>query len=925
MLPRTLRSQLLVGVVLTAAAPLLALAGLAGARLVRSLDDAAAFELRTSAATVVDRADEHIVAHQRALTLLAATATDEGADTAEVARHLRRVREAFPGFRTLLVTDARGNVRVHHAPGSPPGGRTPNVGDRSYFRVPMATNAPYVSDAFVGRGFGSDPIVAVAVPVPGRDGRPDGVLEGSLDLTRFAELRRHIAASPRAGLAILDRAGQVVYSHQLPDLPPLRSIGAARLGAALGRTADGLVTLDGGAGAGPLLAAVSTSASTGWRVVVVRPKAAVRAAGDRHLRLVLAGIGAVGAVAVALALRLARRVTRPLVELMAAVRGFDAAAPLVPLASAARSAPEEIRALVDAFRMMGERVHAAGRAERASAARFRAIFDHAAIGIAVHGEDGRFVETNRALQRLVGRSDDELRRTGLDEITPPGAGGAVREPLSRLAAGLESQVQIERRLRHRDGHDLLAELTVSRLEGPDGARGFVAMAQDVTERRAMERELAWRADHDPLTGLANRSRLDARVSEALTQIEATGSVALLLLDLDEFKRVNDSLGHAEGDRLLCEVSQRLLTATRGCDLVARLGGDEFAIMLWSADSTVDATVVARRILDAFERPVPLVGAEIVLGVSIGIAHAVAGETFDEVARNADVAMYDAKRAGKGTFAVYTAAMHQAAARHLAIESDLRRALAADQLRAVYQPIVDLTSGDVAGAECLLRLRHGGHTPASPGDFIPVAERTGLIVPIGRWALREACADGAAWLRRADAQAGAPPLSVTVNVSGRQLHHASLVDDVRAALDASGLDPRALVLEITESVLMYDAEAALRRLSSLRALGVRLAIDDFGTGYSSLSYLQRLPVDVLKIDKSFVDTVTDPSRGAPLVRAIVALADTLGIRCVAEGIESAAQRDVLRDLGCRYGQGYLFGRPAPAADVGDLLARARRVA
>jgi diguanylate cyclase (GGDEF)-like protein len=435
----------------------------------------------------------------------------------------------------------------------------------------------------------------------------------------------------------------------------------------------------------------------------------------------------------------------------------------------------------------------------------------------------------------------------------------------------------------------------------------------------MERELVWRANHDALTGLSNRVHLHERVESVLMRRHAERSVAVLALDLDEFKRVNDSLGHTEGDRLLREVSQRLLSATRGCDTVARLGGDEFAVLLDGVGTPVFADIVAERILQSLKRPITLQGGEVVLSASIGIAYAEPGETVDELLRNADTAMYRAKRAGKAMYDTFTPAMYAEVANMLSMETDLRGAVDANELHAVYQLIVKLDTGEPVGAECLLRWRRHGTQEVSPVSFIPIAEQTGLIIPIGRWVLREACRAGAAWLARAPRSTGdARPFTMTVNLSGRQLHDADLVSDVRAALEDSGFDPRCLVLEITESVVMRNADVGISRLEELRALGVRLAIDDFGTGYSSLSYLQRLPIDVLKIDKSFIDGVDDDARGAALVRTILGLAETMSLRCVAEGIETESQLQALTALGCAYGQGFLFAHPLPADAAGERL-------
>jgi diguanylate cyclase (GGDEF)-like protein len=437
---------------------------------------------------------------------------------------------------------------------------------------------------------------------------------------------------------------------------------------------------------------------------------------------------------------------------------------------------------------------------------------------------------------------------------------------------------------------------------------------ELEERNA---ELARLAFRDPLTTLANRTLFRERVEHALVSgSRRPEEVAVLFIDLDEFKGVNDTLGHAAGDRLLVDVAARLLSATRGSDTVARLGGDEFAILLDSVRSVDDSIIVAQRALAAFHTPFTLAGKTVHVAISVGIACGRGGESTDELLRNADVAMYRAKSRGKGRFEVFAPEMHAELLDRVEMEEALRRAVDAGELRLAFQPIVDLETRAVHGFEALVRWQHPQRGWVPPSVFIPLAEDSGTIHGIGRWVLREACAEAAAWQPNGPA---APPVSVSVNVSGRQLDDASLVTDVATALATTGLPPHCLTLEITEGVIMRDSAASLARLSELKALGVRIAIDDFGTGYSSLAYLQRFPVDVLKIDKAFVDSIARGGNDAALARTIVTLGETLGLRTVAEGIETADQHDELRLLGCELGQGYLYARPMPAEQARAFLA------
>ncbi|MGZ8378578.1 MAG: putative bifunctional diguanylate cyclase/phosphodiesterase, partial [Gemmatirosa sp.] len=423
----------------------------------------------------------------------------------------------------------------------------------------------------------------------------------------------------------------------------------------------------------------------------------------------------------------------------------------------------------------------------------------------------------------------------------------------------------------------------------------------------MEAQLVHQAFHDPLTGLANRALFRDRVAHAL---QRTGrrreQVSVLFLDLDDFKTVNDSLGHAAGDRLLTTVAERLLNATRGCDTVARLGGDEFAVLLENTRDEEDALTVADRVAQALRAPLALEASELQMCASIGLARARPEDGPEELLRNADVAMYRAKHAGKGRTEVFAPEMHAAIVDRLALEADMRRAIndpASAQFAVHFQPIVRLEDESVVGVEALARWNHPMRGPLPPTTFIPIAESSGLIVPLGAWVLREACRAGQRWTASRRETPDAPPLTLTVNLSGRQLQAPGLVDDVAAALTESGLDPASLVLEITETVIMQQTEANLLTLHALKALGIRLAIDDFGTGYSSLSYLQRFPIDILKIDKSFVDGLSRGGSDAALARTIIALGDTLALRCIAEGVEDDAQRTHLQALGCDYAQGF----------------------
>ena len=438
--------------------------------------------------------------------------------------------------------------------------------------------------------------------------------------------------------------------------------------------------------------------------------------------------------------------------------------------------------------------------------------------------------------------------------------------------------------------------------------------RDVTEQSIIKQQYMHQAFHDPLTDLANRSLFLYQVGHALARAQRTaGTVTVLFLDLDNFKTVNDSLGHAAGDHLLVEAARRLAVCVRESDLIARLGGDEFAVLVEQTASVEEVLHIAGRIRTALSTPFALGGKEVFVNASIGIARTSSGETTDELVRNADLAMYVAKGRGKGQHVLFEPTMHHAALERLVVEADLRQALEREEFLLQYQPIVALDTGEIIGAEALVRWLCRERGRVAPGVFIPIAEETGLIVPIGRWVLRRACREAQRWTRERGL-----PVRITVNLSGRQLQEPGIVDDVREALVDSGLSPGQLVLEITESMLMHDTVLSMARLTALKALGVSLALDDFGTGYSSLSYLQRYPIDILKIDKAFVDDIDQGGEGPVLASAIIALGATLRMNTVAEGIETEPQRGQLLALGCQLGQGFLFSPPLDAEEFWHLL-------
>ena len=440
---------------------------------------------------------------------------------------------------------------------------------------------------------------------------------------------------------------------------------------------------------------------------------------------------------------------------------------------------------------------------------------------------------------------------------------------------------------------------------------------DVTERKSLEEQLTHQALHDPLTKIANRALFRDRVDHALTKLpRSKRSLAVLFLDLDNFKGINDSMGHAAGDKLLVLVAERLQDCLRTTDTAARLGGDEFAVLVEAVHNSEETLMIAERIQSVFREPFGIDGKLVRVDTSIGIASSAADVmSSEELLRNADLAMYLAKNKGKGRYVVFEPKMHEALMERIALEEDLRKAIENEEFIIHYQPIVDLQSRDMLGMEALVRWEHPRFGMLPPLKFIPIAEDTNLIVPLGEWILNEACRQTQEWREE---HADFLDISVTVNISIRQFQDSGLMDMVEKALFNSGLPPQCLTLEITESFMIQDTESTITKLQNLKKLGIKLAIDDFGTGYSSLSYLQRFPIDILKIDKSFVDKVGHGTDGHAVARAIIMMGDSLNLRTIAEGIEHPEQISALRTLGCEAGQGYHFAKPLGKTDMEAFL-------
>jgi diguanylate cyclase (GGDEF)-like protein/PAS domain S-box-containing protein len=534
--------------------------------------------------------------------------------------------------------------------------------------------------------------------------------------------------------------------------------------------------------------------------------------------------------------------------------------------------------------------------------------------ITVHDTQGITLYESPSTSRLLGYPPGAMvGRIPFDSIHPKDV-ARTREAFAKLLKGEPPKTPVEFRFRHARGHWIYLEALGNNLLDHPGIRGVVITSRDVSERKKAEKRNQYLLQHDGLTGLPNRLLMQDRLQQAIVKARRGGGlVALMFIDLDRFKTVNDSFGRVIADALLKQVAERLRNCLRDTDTVARLGGDEFIIMLPDAATAQVVGEVAQRVLIEFSRPFRDGDQEMYVSASIGISlFPRDGSDPDELVKHADRAMYSAKDSGRNMYRYFTEDLNLEVHEKVMLESGLRRAIKGGELRLFYQPKIDLATNRVIGAESLARWQHPTLGLISAAKFIPVAEESGLIVELGEWVLRAACEQLRTWQQEGVA------LQVAVNVSARQLHHGNLADLVMAVMTDSHVDPRLIEIELTESAIMQHTQASISTLERLKSYGISIAIDDFGTGYSSLSYLKRLPLDILKIDPSFVRDITTDRNDEAIVRAIIGLARSLGKKVIAEGVEEDAQLSFLNAYGCNFGQGFLFGRPTSAEAFADLV-------
>jgi diguanylate cyclase (GGDEF)-like protein/PAS domain S-box-containing protein len=543
------------------------------------------------------------------------------------------------------------------------------------------------------------------------------------------------------------------------------------------------------------------------------------------------------------------------------------------------------------------------------------LVELAAIGISHVDPNGRFVHVNRRLCEMLGYTRNELLELSVQQVSHPEDRLATEKDRLRLIAGEIDSFKAEKRYLRKDGTPIWVHLTVATRRGVDGRRLHdVSIVEDITERREAQNRVHFLATHDEMTGLVNRTLFNEMLNNAIARDRRYGRrFAVLFIDLDRFKIINDSLGHEGGDQLLKEMASRLRANVRESDVLARFGGDEFALLAQEVPDRQTAALIARNLLLVALRPVRIGGQQCRVTASIGIAmYPDDAQDVTALLRNADMAMYRAKEEGKNGFQFYSPVIGAVSEKRLQFETGLREAVGRDEISLHYQAKVEISSGEIRGVEALMRWSHPEFGEVSPTQFIPIAEESGLIVPLGLWAMRAACAQTVVWIR-----SGLPQLSMAVNLSPRQFLDPNLVDSIRQVLEETGMPPNLLELEITESVMLHDIEAAIRKLMAIRNLGVRLAVDDFGTGYSSLSQLKRFPIDALKIDRSFIRGIPTDKDDMAITEAILALGKTLGVTIVAEGVETSEQQAFLERHACHEMQGFYFSRPIPPEQFAEF--------
>ncbi len=856
---------------------------------------------------IADNLDQKLLALQRALALSAVEITEADIASSDAAQRYLDTNTglyaAVDRSTFLFTTEGvllaerpyRANRRGSHA------------SDRAYMRDTIRTQRPVISEPFLTNIGDENMVLVVTTPVFAKDGRMIAILTGSLGLTHPGMLG-NVAKTVigKTGYLYIVTADGSLIMH--PDRTRLSQAAfAPRANPLFDRALKGYegteMTVD--SNGRDALVSYKRVPSSNWIVAAVYPKdEAFLAVHDLIWRfvsfLVLACVLVVAAV-----WGLTRYLMRPLVNLTHHLATYTAAeAKIAPLTGDTGSG--EIRALRSAFNRLTSRLHEREDALIETMHEYQLITDNSTDLITNHGPDGTITFASPVSASILGIPHDDLLGHTLCELVHP-------EDLDIVRAAVAEVVQtsalptIIYRARHVDQHYVWFETTLRLMKSTSGeeTQKILCISRDISDRRRMEERLHHLARTDHLTTLPNRFLLDERIANGLAQSRREGSLlAMLMIDIDRFKKINDTLGHGGGDALLKLVGSALAACIRDCDTLARWGGDEFVLLLPGLQDFNVALAIAKRCLIALKQPFIVDGQVLHTSASIGISLSPDSNAgADMLLENADTAMYKAKARGGDCIIMYSPDMSAGARRRLLMENELFHAIERNELLLHYQPLVSAETGQLTGVEALIRWQHPDHGLVSPGEFIPIAEETGLIDTIGEWVLRTACTQMNDWYSR-----GLPKISVSVNLSSRQLRQESLASTIKKVLKDTRFDSRNLELELTESFLMDDLARSKSILAELKSLGVTIALDDFGTGYSSLSYLKGFPLDTLKIDRTFVAELTTSEATASIVRATIGLAKGLCLKTVAEGVETKEQADFLVKQGCDVLQGFLFARP-----------------
>jgi len=868
---------------------------------------------------VADNIDQKLLALQKALISSSSDIHESDVATSDAAqRYLDRNTGLYAAVdRSTFLFTAQG-IELAERPYRP-NRRGLDGSFRAYIKDTIRTQAPVISEPFVTNVGDNNMVLVLTAPVFGSGGTFVAILTGSIGLTNPGMLG-NVAKTVigRTGyLFIVTHDGKLIMH---PDRARL-----SKLAFAPGINPLFDRALNGFEGTGESIEADGREAfvtykrvpSSNWIVGAVYPKNEAFAALNELIWRFVVFLLAACLIVVASVWLLTRYLLRPLVSLTRHLADYtNSEERLAPLAGDPEHGSGEISALTLAFNRLTGRLHEREDALIETMRSFQLITENSTDLITKHAQDGTITYASPVAQTVLGFPPEALVGHSLLELVHPEDYEVVRVAFGVAVQGKSSPTVVYR-TRHFDQHYVWSETTLRLMKGEKGeaTTEILCISRDISERKLMEERLHELARTDHLTNIPNRVLLAERFAGGLAQARREGSLlAMLMIDVDRFKNINDSLGHGMGDTLLKLVAARLRSCIRDCDTLARWGGDEFAVLLPGLRDTDTAVAVAQRCLAVLKQPLVLENQSLHVTASIGISMSTDSNPDAELLlRNADVAMYRAKARGGDCLVVYTADMSEGARSRLSMENALFHAIERDELLLHYQPLISARTGRLAGVEALIRWRHPERGLVPPADFIPIAEETGLIGAIGEWALRTACKQVLAWYAK-----GLPRIAVSVNVSSRQFRSDSLANSVKAVLEETGFDPKLLELELTESVLMDDVERSRMIVAELKALGVAIALDDFGTGYSSLSYLKGFYLDTLKIDRTFTSELMTSETNASIVRATIGLAKGLHLRTVAEGVETRAQAEALRALGCPRAQGFLFSKPVPAEDVERLL-------